>query len=471
MLNDSMCKTPWNEECTTWRSPFPSTFWVAVLLLLGNLLSCSAIRAQNVRYPDYPQTRGQADQIEAPLFPRSVLVDGEIRARLETQTAIRDQYNNSGTYLLTRIRTGLKVMPDRHLTFYGQVQDTHALGLPLQRASSNMRDTFDLRQGYVDLQGRGIQLIAGRQELKFGSERIIGVSDFTNNARSFDGFDLRLGNQKNKIDLFSTSVVSVHPTALDTHGPGLTFHGAYGSFTSLVPHANIQPFLLFHTLRSQAKNDGTAKKQLEITPGVEVTGTLPRNFDYTGMIAFQRGSRGSQSIRSGAGFMKLAYTEPRLLWSPRIGTEFDYATGNSPSHPLDKRTFDQEYPSNHDVFGLVDLFGFQNIQQVRINLDLAPSNYLTVLIQGSNLSLASRFDSIYDSSGSALRSSPALGFRSRGLGKEIDFSAKYLFRESVVLNVGYGHLFSKSSIKSDKGINSDSLGYMSLTYRFNLGHF
>jgi len=469
MPNISTSTEPYNGGRRTWRSPFPAI--LAPLLLLGSLISSPTIRAQNIRYPDYPQTRGQADQIVAPFFPRSVLVDGEIRARFETQTAIGDQYNNSDTYLLTRIRTGLKVTPDPHLTFYGQIQDTHALGLPLRRTSSNMRDTFDLRQGYVDLQGRGIRLIAGRQELKFGSERIIGVSDFTNNARSFDGFDLRLGSQNNKLDLFSTSVVSVHPTAIDTHGPGLTFHGAYGSFASLIPHATVQPFLLLHTLRSRGNNNWTTKKQMEITPGVEVAGTLPHNFDYAGMIALQRGSYGAQSIRSGAGFMKLAYTAPRLFWSPRIGAEFDYATGNSPSHPLDKRTFDQEYPSNHDVFGLVDLFGFQNIRQERINLDLAPSKYLTVLVQGGNLSLASRFDSVYDSGGSALRSSPTSGFQSKELGKEIDFSAKYLFRESVVLNVGYGHLFSSSSIKTDKGINSDSLGYISLTYRFNLGHF
>jgi hypothetical protein len=44
-----------------------------------------------------------------------------------------------------------------------------------------MRDTFDLRQGYLNLHYKSkVQFFAGRQELKFGDERVIGISDWTN---------------------------------------------------------------------------------------------------------------------------------------------------------------------------------------------------------------------------------------------------------------------------------------------------
>ena len=52
-----------------------------------------------------------------------------------------------------------------------------------------------------------------------------------------------------------------------------------------------------------------------------------------------------------------------LPWQPHLEAEYDYATGNSHTNPDRIGTYDQEYPSNHNAFGLVDLFGFQNIKQ------------------------------------------------------------------------------------------------------------
>jgi hypothetical protein len=71
--------------------------------------------------------------------------------------------------------------------------DTHALGLPLRDVASNMRDVFDFRQGYLNFHYVSAQLFVGRQELKFGDERVVGISDWTNNSRTWDGADLRIG--------------------------------------------------------------------------------------------------------------------------------------------------------------------------------------------------------------------------------------------------------------------------------------
>jgi hypothetical protein len=53
------------------------------------------------------------------------------------------------------------------------------LGLPVGHIASNMRDVFDLRQGYLEFHRNNIQLYAGRRELKYGYERVVGISDFT----------------------------------------------------------------------------------------------------------------------------------------------------------------------------------------------------------------------------------------------------------------------------------------------------
>ncbi len=96
-----------------------------------------------------------------------------------------------------------------------------------------MRDQFDARQAYLLLH-REQATLAGRQELKYGGERLVGISDWTNNSRTFDGFLGRYGDT-NRMDLFTTSWLLFIPRLWDTHRAGLTFHGALGTIQTWVP--------------------------------------------------------------------------------------------------------------------------------------------------------------------------------------------------------------------------------------------
>jgi hypothetical protein len=170
-------------------------------------------------------------------------LDFELRGRTEDQSSLGEVQNKDRAYELTRVWGGMTVRPTEWLTGYMQFMDTHALGLPLDDTAANMRDVFDLRQGYLDFHYKPVQLIVGRQELRIGDERVVGISDWTNNSRTWDGFAMRIGGA-NQLNLFSTSVVTVHPSSLDTHGAGLTFHGVDAKLTTWVPHSDIEPFVL-----------------------------------------------------------------------------------------------------------------------------------------------------------------------------------------------------------------------------------
>jgi hypothetical protein len=212
-----------------------------------------------------------------------------------------------------------------------------------------------------------VQLTAGRKELKFGDKRVIGISDWTNTSRTFDGFFLHMG-QRNQLDLFNTSVVQIHPTSLDTHGAGLTFHGAHAKLVTLVPKTTIEPMVLVHVLPQVTNQQGIAGTQTEVTFGSYYETKLPLNFDSSGSGMLQRGSYSNDSIHAGSGIFRGGYGAARLPWRPHLEGEYDYATGNTHTHATRIGTYDQEYPSNHNAFGLVDLFGFENIKQRRVNL-------------------------------------------------------------------------------------------------------
>ena len=422
-----------------------------------------------MKYIEYPQILGKVQPLNLSSVPKWATFDGQLRGRTENQTSTDYVSGNEQLYEMTRIYGGMEVRPSRYLTGYIQFMDTHALGLPLRYVAANMRDAFDVRQAYLDFHFKQYTIIAGRQELKYGGERLVGISDWTNNSRTWDGFLGRVGD-KNRLDLFATSVVAVHPTSLDTHGAGLTFFGAVGTVGTWVPHAVIQPFVYVKAFPRVESQQGIFGTETAVTPGVEAAGNIPGGFDFDGLIAVQRGSYSNDSIDSSAGYIKAGYTLQNLFLKPRFLGEYDYASGNTRQDLNKINTFDQQYPSNHNAFGLTDLFGFQNIKQERMNLDLTPAKHVSVLLQQEWLQVASRFDNIYSGSAATVVKAPTTGLLSGDIGREFDASGKWVIHDYLVMNVGVGH-FSPGTAMRENGHGAPlTLAYFGLTYRFKLSH-
>jgi hypothetical protein len=419
-------------------------------------------------YIDYPLTQGKEQGFELRGVPKWATFDAQLRGRTENQTSLNYISGNEQLYELTRIYGGMQVRPTRWLTGYAQFIDTHALGLPHKYVAANMLDQFDLRQGYLEFHSEQFKVIAGRQELKYGSERLVGISDWTNNSRTWDGFLGRYGD-KNRVDVFATSVVTVHPTSFDKHGAGLTFFGAVGTIGTWVPHVAIQPFVFVQAFPRVQGANNVFGSQTAVTPGFEAAGDYHGGFNFDALWAIQRGSYSNESIEASAGFIKAGYRAAHVAWQPRLRPEYDYASGNPHTDPLRMGTFNQQYPSNHNAFGLTDLFGFQNIKQERINLDLTPTKHLSVLIQQEWLQVSSRQDNVYNGAAAVAVKAPTGGFLSDDIGHEFDASAKYVFlHDYMVANAGVGH-FSPGTLMQQNAHGAPlTLAYFSLTYRFKV---
>jgi hypothetical protein len=396
-------------------------------------------------------------------------LDMEVRGRTEEQTSLGYVSGKDRLYELTRVWGGMTVVPTNWLTIYGQFLDVHALGLPLRDTAANMRDNFDLRQGYLDFHYKPVQLVVGRQELRIGDERVVGISDWTNTSRTWDGFYMRVGSV-NQLNIFSTSVVSIHPTSFDTHGAGLTFDGVHVKMATYVPHTDIEPFVLVHALPRVTSQQGVVGSQTEVTFGSYFETKLPYGLDSSGTGVLQRGSYSNDSIHAGAAIIRGGYGAKRQPWQPYLEAEYDYATGNAHTNLYSIGTYSQQYPSNHNAFGLVDLFGFQNIKQERLSLQLAPHKDLLVLLQGGSLHVATIHDSVYNSAGASLFAAPTGGYKSDGIGTEFDASAKYVYRKSFVTNIGVGHFFPGEVMTSENHGAPLTYAYLGFTYRFKVEH-
>jgi hypothetical protein len=434
------------------------------MILLGRLLVMLPIaQAQKTQEVSSLQDATTED------LPNWLSLDLELRSRTEAQTAINFLPGISPLYDLTRLRIGVGVKAPKYFSAYLQTQDSHALGLPLRYVASNMRDFFDVRQAYLRLDIAKTTTFVGRQEMRFGDERLIGISNWTNNSRTFDVIRTVIGNPENHIDLFSGSVVQVRPTQLDTARGGFDLHGAYATLTTLVPQVRLEPYVLMKTPKVTSRQ-GIVGRETLVAPGIRMTGKLPAHFDYSLEGVLERGAFANDSIRASGGYVKAGYTLQFLPWRPHIQAEYDYASGDPRRNPSVVRTFDQFFPSNHDVFGLTDVFGWQNIVQKRLNIDLHPAKSLYVLLHGETLDVASTNDSVYSSGGGVLVHPPSGGFGSNRIGTEVDGALQYAWKRVPLLwELGIGHFWPGALMSANNHDTQLTLAYFQLTYRLKVG--
>jgi hypothetical protein len=89
--------------------------------------------------------------------------------------------NNADNYYASRLRIDLGFEPTSWLRFFAERQHARVGAYNTAPAPDTLYLPLDLRQGYVELKFEGtpnVRFRAGRQELAFGGERLIGPGNF-----------------------------------------------------------------------------------------------------------------------------------------------------------------------------------------------------------------------------------------------------------------------------------------------------
>lgn len=357
-----------------------------------------------------------------------ISVGGEVRARFERYGAPAwgQEPEDDGGHLLQRYMLHADFHLGGRLRLFAQIKS----GLEDGRAGGPRpadEDRLDLHQAFLDLKfdvgaGRPLVLRAGRQEISFGSSRLVGVRESPNVRQSFDGLRATLGVRGWLVDGFLTRPAETDRGIFDdAPDHNRTFWGVYAVRPlGFLPGGNIDLYYLGID-RKRARFDQGMAREVRHSGGARLWGRRAA-WDYNYELVYQWGRFGRGNIRAWTAASDSGYTFAGAPFRPRLGLKADATSGDrDPDHP-DLQTFNALFPKGA-YFGEVALVGPSNHADLHPSLDLRLTEALTLTADSAFFWRESLRDGIYGNGVNLLRSGRAS--RARFVGSQPSVQAEW----------------------------------------------
>jgi hypothetical protein len=396
---------------------------------------------------------------------------GHIRVRGESWSNynLSDAPSNSDTFGLGRVflHADIHVGPNVRFFVEGKTAVSTNRNLPGGRRTGDV-DTADLLNAFVDVttplsDSSRFTVRAGRQQLLFGKERLVGVSSWGNTVRTFEGFSGKLQLDNWSVTGFWTQPVTVSKYSFNRRDRNTDFFGVYAA--GRVPGTKVGLDLFLMTLdQRQSTFNGTIGPEKRHTLGTRFWGAIPRSdFDYEVEAAYQFGDLGSGGISAHTAMGQLGYQFKTTPMAPRLYTEIDYASGDKQPGG-DVQTFNRLFPTSHAVLGFADVVGWQNVVDLIAGITLKPLRRVSVDLSGHNFWRADENDAVYTPGGAVFRAG-APGSPKR-VGSEVDAILKYALRRHMDFGFGYTHFFPGKFLEETGPAKNLILTYLWAQYTF-----
>lgn len=266
-------------------------------------------------------------------------------------------------YLLTRWLLHADLHLSGNVRVYAELQSALAnsrkILLPVEE------NPLKLHQLFIDYKlfiKTPITFRMGRQEVSYGSTRLISLRDSPNTRRSFDGIKAIINGDNIKTDFFYLhAVVDEVGIFDDTSSPDLRLWGTFSDIKTSNKKLHFHFYYLGFYNKHALFYDGA---------GTEKRHTLASRFfrnsgrwwyDLEG--GYQFGSVGSRTISAWSIALATSYHFPSLKYTPEIGLKADLISG-------DKDITDNTQQSLNTMFGPGAYFG--------LAAPIAPSNLMDI---------------------------------------------------------------------------------------------
>lgn len=398
--------------------------------------------------------------VDAQSNDRKFEASGQLRLRSETDNKDFDNDTGAIDFTLMRTRLNLKFSYSDKLVVFAQLQDSRTFGEEGQDAATSTLTSLrniDLHQGYFQIHRLFFPWLNykfGRLELAYGAQRLIGLNDWNNVGRAFNGSVMTLSFKTVQIDFIESTLVESFQ-APDTLNGDQTLSGIWMKIQR--PGS---PLLNFYVLTDEDKQKNTedASRFQRSTVGARIENKWQR-LQLEAEANLQAG--------------KINFTQDILAWylSGLLRFDFDehsknqfwlgadYLSGDN-SNTEKYECFNTLYPARHKFFGYMDYF--TDIPRHTRNLGLTDLMVKAKYSPHEKISLAGDFH-YFRLAQSAVLSD---GSASKELGAEFDFTFSFDYLKNLNFTLGSSVFIPNQVFKEWKGDDPSFWVYGQTTVNF-----
>ena len=424
-------------------------------------------------------------------------VGGELRYRyMNESNRLRAPFLNNGaqsTYDLIRWRQYFDLKHSDWVRVYVEGIDAsinHA-DLPITGIDVNR---WDLQNAFVDLKvferdDKPVWLRVGRQEMNFGSQRLVSALDWANTRRNFEGLRINSPGTTWDLDAWLT-----HPLNTATFGTGqglgvfrndhafdqaeesITFGGGWATYKGIKDHTIDSYFLWAQYDKPVVGGVGFPPVPPNSFPlgdiytlGTRWQGTFNVDGGERAYLAdveggYQFGNNKGEDVQAGFFVLGGGHTWKTVKWEPTVWMFYDWASGDSNPADGTNNTAFQYYGLVHAYLGLIDNVARQNISDINYRVQLKPTKKLQLQAAHHFFQLASQNDSLYTVTGQKFG---LPGNPSGNVGQELDLVATYTVNQNLSIEAGQFWFMYGDYIHNVQPLRQDAQQfYVQTTFRY-----
>ncbi|WP_442587420.1 alginate export family protein [Pedobacter sp. AW31-3R] len=421
---------------------------ILLFLLLG-LLKLSIADAQSFKLMRYDEDYSALRDSSSGFYNRikfvplnkeaSAYVSFGGEARLEYVAFDNEDWGRTGighnNFLLQRYDIHADLHLGSRVRIFGQMRSALQGGRkngsrPIDKDAMNVQNLF------VDFvpYSRGDQKITlrvGRQEIDYGSGRLVSVREGPNARLYFTGAKLKFAAKNLSVDAFVMYADTINPGRFDnTRSKELNLWGSYARII-LPESANLDVYYLGIRRNESVFEEGAGQERRH-TVGTRIW-KEGGGFIYNFEGAYQFGTFASGNIRAWTASAELGYSFENAALKPKINLRNDYISGDANSGDGRLGTFNPLYPKG-GYFGFNPQIGPVNLIDIHPYASLNLSNALMVQLDVVFNWRYALQDGVYRPSGTF--NLPGSSSSKRYIGTGYLASAVYSLNKFLNLNVG-----------------------------------
>ncbi|MCF0048967.1 alginate export family protein [Dyadobacter sp. LJ53] len=328
---------------------------------------------------------------------------GELRVELDR--AVNEDWGamNVGRniFLLQRYQLHADLHLSDRVRIFGQLRS----GLENWRKTGPRpidEDQLNVQNLFIDLipyegMDRRMTIRLGRQELQYGSGRLLDVREGPNLRLYFDGAKVAYASSKWNLDAFVMAAGRVRTGVFDNPiNRKSSLWGVYSTYAA-AKMLNIDLYYLGID-RAEARFDDVVAAELRHTVGSRLWGNANQLL-YNFEIGYQLGKFGASDIRAWGGSMDIGYRFANLSGAPTMKLRSDFISGDDVKGDGKLGTFNALYP-NGGYFGMNPQAGPGNLLSLHPNLNWNPARKVLISAEAVFYWRQSLRDGIYRPDGS-----------------------------------------------------------------------